>query len=186
MTNENSIAFKYARALLLAAKDLDTLDEVGKDAANILSTLKKTPELDSFLRNPAALEKETSKTIRLLFYDTVSDTMKRFLELLEKNRRVPLLTIILERFTRFLEEEKGVVRARLEYAGHLTPESKNKIISALNESQRCELLLEEVERPDLIGGVRLTAKGKLYDNSTLVSIKRIRETMLEKALNSNL
>ena len=180
MTNEHSIAFKYAKSFFLAAKDLDTLDEVGRDAGKILSILRKTPELDSFLKNPAALPKETSKTIRLLFYDTVTDTTKRFLELLEKNRRTPLLAMILERFKRFLEEENGVVRVRLEYAGRLTSDSKNKIVNSLDESKRGEVLFKEVERPDLIGGVRLMAKGKLYDNSGRSSIKRLRRLMLDK------
>lgn len=177
MKNKHVIAFKYAKALFLAAEEDGKLEEVGTDAAAILETLRETPELDDFLTNSAALEKETSKTLRLLFEPTTHDTMWRFLKLLIKNKRVALLKIILKRFEVFHEDAKNVVRARLEYAGTLSVESRQIIERSLSGSKGGEVIIEKVERPDLIGGIRLMVGGRLYDNSVRASLNRLRKAL---------
>ncbi|NOY75520.1 MAG: ATP synthase F1 subunit delta [Kiritimatiellaeota bacterium] len=179
MTNEHSISFKYAKALFLSAEEKGVLDEVGDDSAKILSTLKGTPELDSFLKNPAALEKETCKAVRLLFHDIVGETTRRFLVLLTNKRRISLLEMILKRFERLRDDAMNIVRARLEYAGELTVESKKKLIDGLlGGFNGSDVVLDEVERPTLIGGLRLVAGGRLYDNSVRTSIKRLRRHLI--------
>lgn len=179
MTNEHSIAFKYAKALFMAAAECGDLDEVARDCTGILSILDKTPELDAFLKNPAALEKETAKALQLIFHGIVGKATLRFLKLLAKNKRISLLELILKRFAQFREEASQIIRVRLEYGGNLTNKSKRVMVDALRKSKTVsEVRMEYVERPFLIGGVRLIFEGRLYDNSIRASFNRLRSQLL--------
>jgi F-type H+-transporting ATPase subunit delta len=180
MTNEHSIAFKYAKALFLAAEEEGVLEEVGDDSARILTVLRETPELDAFLRNSAASEKETAKALMLLFHDSVGELSRRFLALLSKNRRISLLEITLKRFEKFRDDALNILRVRLEYAGTLTEESRRVIVDFLRSkiADGGEVVIEEVFRPGLIGGVRLIVGGRLYDNSVKTSLKSLSERLL--------
>jgi len=95
----------------------------------------------------------------------LSDPALRVLSVLVAMRRVGSLSAIVDRLRQLILEAADIVPLRVEAAGTLTADQKDKL-----EGKFSKLLGKKVEAnyqvdPSLIGGVRVTARGRTFDGT---------------------
>lgn len=173
-----SILLKYSRSLAEAAHESGLTEEIGRHFASFIALTVAVPELRSTLENPGipvpvktALCKEVASRAGFHPYFT------EFLGLLVETHRLPCLDKIHDLFLQELDRLRGVIKARLITARPLTPAVRTAFGAGLHQALGQEVQLEALVDASLIGGVRLEARGRVYDGSIKHQLERFRQTL---------
>jgi len=104
----------YAKSLIEAGEESNSLQKLHQDISMILELFKQSPELKKFLSATTLSDNEKFSVIeKILFPIFSSDLTKNFIRLLEKNKRISTLSYICEEFLILMEKKNGIYRAKL-------------------------------------------------------------------------
>ncbi|MEO1621092.1 MAG: ATP synthase F1 subunit delta, partial [Cyanobacteria bacterium J06632_3] len=97
-TATSEVAAPYAQALLSIAKSKDSVDDLSRIAAELLTLIKESDELATFLANPLASKDAKKGVLARVLGDDTNQQMKNFLMLLVDKSRIYLVEPILQQF----------------------------------------------------------------------------------------
>lgn len=162
----------YARAFLEAAdaqQVTDSLMPAVQALAQSLGDEKVAAQLGDPRRGPAAraaLVKKISTDLKL------SALLRNLLVLLAANKRLGEAGAVMEAIVHLANERKGIIEARVETAVALTDaqvaELKKVLMKKLNAAGSgagAGVVVSETEVPELLGGFRAFAAGRVWDCS---------------------
>ncbi|MSU76124.1 hypothetical protein EXS54_01475 [Patescibacteria group bacterium] len=156
----NNTAKTYALALRNAGGDARKTWESLRETNQALATVPRLKQLLVGIgTRPAKVRKQE---ISKLFKGQPAQ-IQRLLDLLATDASVDQMPDILEGFTLLLRQE-GFESVSIETARPLSSANISAILKSLNVDRR-KILLEVVEEPSLIGGVRVTVGDRSYDMS---------------------
>ncbi len=172
------LARRYAKALFAVAKEEDSLETYNKAIQAIGTLLAENPDVESALESPVVppdIKEEIAEYI--IKAVQVEESLANFLRLLVERRRIQHLRIIAESFQELMDEEMGVIRARVVTAVPLPAELKKKVAEVLSEVTGKTVALVTEEDPTIIGGVVAHVGDMVWDGSIRSQLQGFKESI---------
>ena len=167
-------AIRYAKAVLSLALDLKKADIVNDDMQLITSTIEENNELGILLDSPV-IKTEAKKSVLVNIFDKkIDNTSLRLIQLLVKNKRLPLLPDVAKQYTHLYNQHKGSQVAEVTTAIPLTGDLEDKVLAKVKEITGKNVSLEKIIDPTIIGGFILRVGDKQFDASILGKMNNLR------------
>lgn len=163
--NDGLIASRYAGALLTFAKEEHASRRVYDEAETLRQALSAPDTLAACIEG-------------------LSETMKRFLAVVIRNKRTDNLSDILRAFRIRYRKENGIVRAWLTTATE-DPSLEDKLTRLMKEQGLNKIDFKTEINPNIIGGFVIQIEDKRLDASISSQIKQIRKDMEARIRKTN-
>jgi F-type H+-transporting ATPase subunit delta len=169
-------ARRYARALLDVALQHDEGDSMRDALRRADDLLAQHPDLQRALTHPAiAVDRKKAIAREVLGRQGANDTLLRLVDLLIARGRVELLPAIGRAYAAEWNQRRGVLMAEAVTADALTPAEEQRLTQALSAASGRGVELTTAVDPRVLGGVRVTMGGRIYDGTVqarLLSLRR--------------
>ena len=168
-------ARRYARALLQVASEQGTADSMRDALRGAAALLAQHPELARTLAHPAvAVDRKQAIAREVFGKQGADDTLLRLLGLLIARGRLELLPAIEEAFAAEWNAKRGVLMAEAVTADALTPAQQDRLSQALAAAAGQSVELKAAVDPRVLGGVRVTMGGRIYDGTVSARLSSLR------------
>lgn len=159
-----STARRYARALLdVAGEKGAQTNEALRAAADLVAG---NPALGVVLAHPTLAVDKKKAVIREIFGAGEDEALVgRLVDLLVARGRIELLTAVADAFSEAWNAARGVVTAHAVTAAPLSPAQQERLAAALSAAAGATVELDAAVDPSLLGGVRVTMAGRIYDGT---------------------
>ena len=175
------VAKRYARALLMVAKEEGAIQSVDGELQRVGAILRAQGELWSLLNNPAFDTKERQELLReVLAPLSVSTPTLNLLFILIENNRFNLLFDIIDYYRTLCDEATGRIRARILTPHPMPIEEVELLKRRLAQITGREVVAEVSLDPPLIGGLVVKMGGLIIDGSIRGQLERMRERLEEE------
>jgi len=173
-----AIARRYAKALLIIAREDGRADIYREELDGMVSLLDREKALARAITNPlyGAASRRGVLTETLLKLN-LSQMMTSFLLLLFDKGRIGFLGSINTYYQQFADELKGVARAELVSATPLSDQTVDKIKKSLSKMTGKAIVLDMIHDPGLIGGVVTKIGDLILDGSIKTQLMNMKESL---------
>ncbi|MGD8239856.1 MAG: ATP synthase F1 subunit delta [Armatimonadota bacterium] len=175
-------AKRYSKALFALAQERGLVERIRTDLRHACAIVAGTPALATFMVNPLVSHDAKEQLLARGLSEMVSAESMDFVRLLLRRDRGAILGAVLEQFELLADEAAGVVRARVESAVPLTEQEKARLIAAVQRRFGRTPIVDYVDAPELIGGVRMRVWDTVIDDSLQAALARLREQLRSKRL----
>jgi F-type H+-transporting ATPase subunit delta len=175
---QETIAKKYARALIELALDEKKEQRCGEELEAFSALVKGNTELWSFLTGPTG-ERGSKHSIleEILKKAKYFPLVENFIRLLLDKERVMFIGEIAKAYGRLLDEHRGKVKAQLVSAAPLSSGEVKEIQKRLSDALSRDIVLEASVDPSLIGGAVAYVGGLVFDGSIRTELNNIRDNL---------
>jgi F-type H+-transporting ATPase subunit delta len=173
------ISKRYAQALVDLALEKKTLDKVKEDMELVIKLCETDREFLLFLRSPVIKPDLKINVIKGIFEGKIEELSLRFIELIARHRREPILNQIARQFIALYKEHYNIITTHLTTATKISDELKQKIIGLMEDYTKGKIELQESIDESLIGGFILRFEDKEFNASLKNSIKQLRKDFEE-------
>ena len=172
------IAHRYAHALFTLAIERGLVEIVASELFQLKSFSEKDSRLIGFLRAPQVASEHKVALIITLFTARLSQPLVSFLRLLVEKGRIGFLPEIASEFEKLLEDQKGIIRARITTAIPVSEGYKNSLREKLEKMSGKKI--EIIHRIDkgIIGGIVVQLQYKVIDRSVRHELNSLRHDLL--------
>lgn len=126
--------------------------------------------------------KKSNKQYAKALYDVSKDApkshfaeiAKQFLVLLQKDRSLSKVNLIVEEFEKHSKKQAGIKEIEVESARELDKATLNKIKKMFGENSEVKMTVN----PDLIGGIRVKVDDIIYDASLKKQLSRLKTSLI--------
>jgi F-type H+-transporting ATPase subunit delta len=177
-----SIARVYAAALLELAADKGELEAVSTDLLALRELWTESPDFRRLLESPELGSAQKRRALEKALADAASPITLRFLLVLLRRHREPLLGTILDMYRRLMDDREGRLRGRLTSASTLAAEELEQIEAALSRSTGAKVLLDAEIDEELLAGMVLSLADQTVDGSLKTRLGRLRDRLMTAEL----
>lgn len=173
-------SIRYARALFeVAQAEASDLSKVDADLTAIAAAIRDHAELARVMASRAVPD-ATRRRIVVSVAESIgaSAPLVKLVGLLADRRRLSLLTDIAAQFSARLLEHRNVIPAQVVTAVPLAPAAAAAIEQGLSRATGKTVALQFSVDPALLGGVRATVGGTVYDGSVRTQLKKMRDHLV--------
>ena len=176
---DTRVSRRYALALFKIALKSDSLDIISIDIQQIRSFTAKDKNFLNFLEAPQIPTEQKTKVLKDTFTTRLAPRLLLFLELLLKKHRTNLLPEIADEFAKLVEEHKGVIKAKVLTAVHISDVIKDNLNDKLETYSGKKI--EIIHRIDtsIIGGIIIFLHNHVIDRSIRHQIDVLRQNLLK-------
>ena len=168
-------ARRYARALLEVALEEGEADSTRDALRRADELLSHQPELQAALTHPAvAVDRKKAIAREVFGQQGADDTLMRLIDLLIARGRLELLPAIERAYTTEWNAKRGMVLAEAVTAEGLTPAQQERLSQALAAASGRGVELTTAVDPRVLGGVRVTMGGRIYDGTVRGRLESLR------------
>lgn len=178
--NESKISVRYAKALIMSAKDQKVLDPVRADMVLLIKTIKEVPELLHLLESPVVKPGKKLEVMNLIFTGKLEPLTLSFIRLAIMNKREEYLSGMARMYIDLFKREKGIKQASLTTAVPIEKEIRAAVIDIIKKVYKTEIELNEKIDVQIIGGFILQVEDQLLDASVTGQIRKIRKSLVDK------
>jgi F-type H+-transporting ATPase subunit delta len=175
LAQRSSTAIRYAEAIAQVARDANTYDVWLRELGEV-SLLVSDPQAARVLASPA-IPRERKAAILEQALPDLSPHVKRFLTLLLRRERLPLVPEVLRRLQDLIDQVRGLERIRVTTAAPLEAAERALVMARLAARTGRRVQLEEAVDPDLIGGVVAQIGDQIIDGSVRGRLQRLRRAL---------
>jgi F-type H+-transporting ATPase subunit delta len=172
------IAARYASALLQSVVERGCLDPVRLDAAGLLASLERSPQLAAFLAHPLVDHQTKRTALERAFGGRVDAALIRFVQLMAFRRRGEVIGAALRQFLKLAEAHAGRARAEVRVALALTAAQEERLRNRLSGLMRQDVQLDVRVDPAIIGGLVVRVGDRVYDGSLASQLHRLHRRLL--------
>lgn len=165
-------ARKWARALWDAAHSAGVAREAGHELSLFARALQHSQELVNLMWYPGVGLEEKMAAISSAIATELSPVGRRFISLLIEAGRFGLSAEIMEEYERLLEQDAGIVKARVTSARPLAPPQKERLKASLEGRLRKQVEMLEEADPGVIGGVKIIVEDLVIDGTASHMLRR--------------
>lgn len=166
---------RYAKSLYDFAQEKGEVEQVYQDLKMIKQALNENGELRTILNSPVIAPLKKHTIFASIFQNTVHEMTFGFLDLLIKKKREPMLDGVCEGFVNLYNECHRIKVATLTSAQALSPELVEKIRGILTEKTQYTIEIQQVVKPDIIGGILIKMDDFYFDASILSKINKLKQ-----------
>ncbi len=157
-------AQQYAKALFMIGQEKQCLGQIYDDLDSITRCYREDPVFRGFFTSPKVPGELKQKVLKDSLKNA-SEITRNFIELLIRKRREALLDNIMDAFGKYRDEVENRLHVWVESASPLTDADRHSITTRLSGSTGKTVVLNELVRPELIGGMRIRMGDNLVDNT---------------------
>lgn len=172
------IAKRYAEALFLSAKDIDSVDKVYDDLKFVGQTYSESNELSGFLTNKLITHQDKKDVLSALFKDKISEVTFNFLCLLIDNGRFETILAVVSEYKKELNRLNNIVVAEITSAVEIPDELKSRLISTLEAKTAKKIEPNYKIDNSIIAGLIVNIKEKTIDSSLKTKISNIKKQLI--------
>jgi F-type H+-transporting ATPase subunit delta len=169
MASNLRLSHRYALALKQLSDERGETPTLYNEFKKLHDLVKASDDLRIFLRSPVIKPDVKVKALEKVMGGNISRLLKLFIDKLTKARRENLLGEIAHDFVAMCDKASGRALARLQVAWPASQEFKDeitkKVLHQLSTEGIRSLEIEEIVRPELIGGFILQVGDKRLDAS---------------------
>ena len=169
-------ARRYARALLDVALEKGAADEVRRALEGAVALLEGNRELLAVLAHPAVAAERKKKIAAALWKE--KGLVARLLELLAERDRILLVPALAETYVSLLNAHRHVVAALAVSAAPFEEEQRGALTDAIGRATGMGVELETRVEPEVLGGVRVSMAGRVYDGTVRARLRALRERLV--------
>jgi len=173
--SQRTIARRYATALYEEADRLGIVDTVDDDIEMLRATLGDSDDLNRFFRSPVISDEKKINVVEALFSERTSELTQRFIGLLIKKDREPMIAAIADSYHDLRNEQRGIVEATVKAAHDLDDEVCDALKDALENATGKNVVLHLEQDESLIGGVVVRVGDRVFDGSVRNKLDSLRE-----------
>jgi len=175
---KTSIARRYARALLLIAKQQNKIQEFKAELGRVAEFFERQPELFSQILSPGIGRNAREKILlQILPAFGLSQELSNFILILNQKSRLDHLLKIYESYVVLSDDALGIQRAKVYSAHPLQEDIREKLIKALEKRTGKTVKAEFQLDPSLIGGLKVQIGSLLLDGSIRAQLDLMKERL---------
>lgn len=167
----------YGESLYELAREEKKEYKLLKEIQSVRDILQSEPEYSRLLSNPALTKDERKTAVHEAFSGRIDEYLLNFLKILTENGTLSQLPKMSERFEELYNEDKGILPVHCVSAVALTTDERKRLVSALEKRTRKTVVLSEKVDPSVLGGIRLTYGGRLFDGSVKGRLEEIEKQL---------
>ncbi|MFB3895151.1 MAG: ATP synthase F1 subunit delta [bacterium] len=179
---EKIVAEVYAKALLAAAKQRHQMDIIADEIEFLMPIVTAKIGLGRFLQSPRINAKTKYNLITQVLQDRISPLLLSLLRILLKKHRVDYGVDILNEYLRLVDDEQGVIAAKVITATPLDDEKhKDLIRSITHQIERItekKVKLKRVVEPRILAGAIISFEDTHIDGSVRTQLHQLRDMLL--------
>ncbi|RNA67816.1 F0F1 ATP synthase subunit delta [Alteribacter keqinensis] len=173
------LAYRYANALFDLAKERDQLELIGEELQAVKDVFEETNLLDEVFRHPSITNEEKKSLLKTHFGTQVSGAVMNLLFLLVDRKRISIILAVADEYKRLSYASRGVAEATVYTAKPLSEEERQAVKDTFaKKTNTGELLLDEVNDPDVLGGFKIRIGDRVFDASVASQLERIHKRMI--------
>ena len=169
-------ATRYAKAFLTLSVAQNNLQESYNDMLTLSKICLENKELRQLLKSPIVKSDDKLKIINQIFANKISEASMRFVNIIIKKKREPLLDQIAKTFVALYKEKNNISTAIITTAVPISEELKNEIITFVKRQTSNSVELTEVIDKNIIGGAIVRIGDRQLDLSILKEISELKQT----------
>ncbi len=164
--NISAAAWRYAQALSDLAEESGSAEAVAADMQALREVLDAAPDFARFIASPLyGVERQVAVLQAVAEKLGLQDIVRRFLELLARNRRLALLPDVVAAWQRLQVERRGEVSVEAITATPLSGSQQKKLQAELKKSLGQAVEIRNSVDPDILGGLVLRIGSRMIDAS---------------------
>ena len=179
MKNE-SVAKRYGKALAELAHEAGTVDAVMEQLEAVVAAWNECSDLRQLFLSPVLSDERVTVLPSVYQRLGLSTDVQQFMALVVENRRIDILSEILEQFRHFVEQVQNKVRVSLTSARALSATEKQKIVATLTSKTEKEVIVDEHIDPSIIGGLIVAIGSQVYDGSVKTQLRNIKQALVKE------
>lgn len=180
----SQINVRYAKALILLAKERGKLEKIKNDAEFILSSVKNSDDFTLLLEHPVIKSSEKIDAFAALFKSSIDDLTFSFLKLIIQNKRETHLKRILQNVIDIYKKNVGIKPVVITTAYTLDDEEISYLKSAIEKKLNSPVELTEKVDDSIIGGIIIQIEDKELDVSVRNQLQKFKLNLVDFDLNS--
>lgn len=173
----DKVAKPYAKTLIEAADESGKLDEIIADVKTLKLALENR-DLDRMFKSPVVNTSKKKKVVKKVFEGKLSDLTMRFMDVILRKKREPLIGDIILAAEEFILEKKDITKVVISTATEVTEETLKNIkekVRSMGET-RSQLEVEHQIDRALIGGFKAEFDSKVIDASVAHKLRELRRS----------
>jgi len=177
-TSLSGLAGRYALALLDLADSKKELDTVAGDLRGLQQILADSEDLRRLVDSPLYSREQQSKAIEAILKKAeVNDMTRRFVLVVTENRRLFVLSQMIDVYLAELARRRGEVTAKVTSAQDLSESQQQALTEALKKSMGSKVQIDLTVDPALIGGMIVKVGSRMIDSSLRNKLQRLQLAM---------
>ncbi|MFH1161313.1 MAG: ATP synthase F1 subunit delta [bacterium] len=168
------VAERYAKAVFDLAVERQQVEAVYSDALELQAVCRENRLFVLMLKSPVINEKKKETILKDLFDKRFNDITMKFLLILVRKGREPLIPEIAANLVALYKEYKHILTVHLTTAVPPTKAIQNRVQEILKDYTKWQIDLIEKIDPEIIGGFILKWGDMQYDASIRYQIERLR------------
>ena len=171
----SKVAKRYAQGLLNFTQESGNTDAVFGEMGDIVKTIEKSKELQSFFASPI-IDVKKKMSIALEIFKDFSPVTKSMLQLIIKQGRESQMQNIAQEFINKVDDMNGVQRITLTSASELSSENVSKILKSshlVNHDNKFDV--KSIINPEILGGYILRVGDQQVDASVKSKLSKLKK-----------
>ncbi len=169
----------YAKALFELAVEGQMVDQILAEYEFVKDSFDEFPEFLEIVKSPKIQVDEKIKILEETFGEKVSDTLINFFKILVDKKRSNVIRDVYDDFNVFVNEEKGLVVARVESVIPLEANEIEALEAKLSKVTGKTVTIDNVINPDIMGGLVVKVGDKVVDGSVKHKLENLKHELAE-------
>jgi F-type H+-transporting ATPase subunit delta len=169
------IASRYAKSLLILAKDKSLVEEIAADMQSLENIGKESRDLRLLLKSPVVRKDKKISVLNTLFQASFQEPTMMFVHLITRKNREDILLEIAESFMRQYREMKGIKEASVTTSMALSAELQQSVEKALREWAKSDVNIVFHVNPDIIAGIIVRLEDQEYNGSVAAKLAGLKQ-----------
>lgn len=180
--DEQQIATRYVTALFDLAQAQSKQDVVASELQYLATLMVESADFRNLCNSPAISVANKAEAVAALCKQAkASDLTAQFVGVLAQNQRLAVLPQIAEQFQLALRNSRNEVVAIVESASPLDAAVEKELVQNLSQYTGKKVILQQVQKPEVLGGLRVRIGGMLIDASLAGKLDRLARTLRSAA-----
>lgn len=171
----SKVAKRYAQGLLNFTQESGNTDSVFTEMGDIVKTIEKSKELQSFFASPI-IDVKKKVSIALEIFKDFSPVTKSMLQLIIKQGRESQMQNIAQEYINKVEDMNGVQRITITSASALSSENISNILKSselVNHDNKFDV--KSIINPEILGGYILRVGDQQVDASVKSKLSKLKK-----------
>jgi F-type H+-transporting ATPase subunit delta len=178
MSGLSELAQRYAAALFELADERKELDQVANDLVTIRAAIQESPDLQRLLSSPLLDRAQQGRALAALLERLgVGVTVRNFVAVAARNRRLFALKPMADAFLADLARRRGEVRAEVVSARPLSDAQHQRLLEMLRRATGGKVAVDAAVDESLIGGLVVRVGSRQIDTSLKTKLSRLQLAM---------
>ncbi|MFI3284591.1 MAG: ATP synthase F1 subunit delta [Erysipelotrichaceae bacterium] len=162
----------YAEALFMLAQQENQIEDFKNELA-MIQTIVKDETLKEVLNHPNVLKDEKKALLQKLI--SSHRLIVNFMMVLVDRSRIHMVDEIIEGYNELANQALGIVSGVVKSANPLNDAQRASLETMLQEKLNQRVSLTYYVEEKLLAGLRVEVQGRVFDNSALGKLERIKE-----------